>query len=66
VKAFGELPVGQAEDWALDPSNARPVAARVPAPPDFSGERADWWSRGESNPRPQALRSKIYVRSHVY
>lgn len=26
----------------------------------------EWWSRGESNPRPQALRLKIYVRSHVY
>src|SRR5271156_1819169 len=23
-----------------------------------------WWSRGESNPRPQVLRLKIYVRSH--
>src|ERR1700689_1744871 len=25
-----------------------------------------WWSRGESNPRPQVLRYKIYVRSRVY
>ncbi len=26
----------------------------------------NWWSRGESNPRPQVLRFKTYVCSHVY
>ena len=25
-----------------------------------------WWSRRESNPRPQALHSRTYVRSRVY
>jgi len=25
-----------------------------------------WWRRRESNPRPQALRYRIYVRVHAY
>ncbi len=31
-----------------------------------SAHQERWWSRRESNPRPQALRSKIYVRSHIH
>ena len=32
--------------------------------PNESFGHLKWWSRGESNPRPQVLRLKIYVRSH--
>ena len=25
----------------------------------------DWWSRRESNPRPQILHNKFYILSHI-
>jgi hypothetical protein len=33
--------------------------------PDVRGrpEITEWWSRGESNPRPQAIAGQFYMRS---
>lgn len=53
----------------------RRASARNPAPRgDFRQEKgpgdypspSDWWRRGESNPRPQVLDSRIYVRSSLF
>jgi hypothetical protein len=41
-----------------DTTQQRPLASE--------SEAVDWWRRRESNPRPQALRCKIYVRSRVF
>ena len=31
--------------------------------PDWGGQAGVWWSRGELNPRPQAINEKIYMFS---
>jgi hypothetical protein len=32
----------------------------------YGGHRCEWWRRRESNPRPQALCPRLYMRSRVY
>ena len=52
------------------PRRTKEVAVAFPPPLSAArmkaSARQNWWSRGESNPRPQVLRYKIYVRSRVY
>jgi len=40
--------------------------AQIAQSPGVRGFVHFWWSRGDLNPRPPALRYRFYMRSHLY